>query len=176
MGSLERFEQFVSRYVYTPGTQAQEPRPPTRFKRHSLATSLGERLVGGVLEKDCGLRYKTDYSAEFVVEEGGRRLRFDFYVFKERLMIEFDGDQHYGGSRFHRTREDWLDAVRRDEVKNDYCRREKLSLLRIPQVYARHPTKLRALVTGFLDRVRKSPEPIFEVDLYFKIKSGQIIL
>jgi very-short-patch-repair endonuclease len=178
MNSLERFDQFVSRYAYKPAKEVPQgdgPRPTFKyFSRRGEST--GERLVRGILDKDCSLRYKIDYLVEFVIEEDGRRLRFDFYLPRYRLMIEFDGDQHYGGSRFHRTREDWLDAVRRDEVKNNYCKREKISLLRIPQAYARHTTKLKTLITDFIKKVETSLEPIIELDLYFKIKSGQIIL
>jgi very-short-patch-repair endonuclease len=177
MSSLEKFERFVSQFAYKPNPDQQSgERNDIEYKRLSRRVSQGERLVQEILERDCGMRYRHDFVAEFVIEEGGKRLRFDYYLSKERLMIEFDGDQHYSGSRFHRTRDEWTAAIQRDEVKNEYCRKEKISLLRIPQVYARHPLKLKTLLIDFLRRVKETPDPIIEVDLYFKLKSGKITL
>lgn len=176
MGSLEKFEQFVSRYRYVPGETREGERKEVVYKRWSRGVSLGERLVHDILERNCGLRYKHDFVTEFVTEQGGRRLRFDFFIPGDRLMVEFDGDQHYTGSKFYHTRGEWMDAVQRDEIKNGYCRTEKLSLLRIPSSYSRHPSKLRTLLVDFIHRVRNTDGPVIEVDLYFKLKSGYVTL
>jgi hypothetical protein len=147
--------------------------------------SEGERLIQRILERELGLLYERDYLMEHVFEDMGRRLRFDFYVrikpftgggTDKILLIEFDGDQHYSGSRFHRTRTEWLDAIERDEIKNQYCREKGLSLLRVPQSLCKHLSKFTSLIVDFVDKVRESDRNIIDVDLYFKMKAGKLTL
>jgi len=125
--------------------------------------------------REMGYKYMEDYACEYVVEELGR-LRFDFFLKKIKLFIEFDGSQHYEGSRFHTSREVWMEAIQRDERKNEFCRTRGYSLLRIPHVYSRKYPKLKQLVFEFINRVCFSPDPIVEVDLYFKWKAGKLIV
>lgn len=55
-------------------------------------------------------------------------LPFDFYLPKNNLIIEFDGRQHYEdvGYGNHKT------TVEHDMIKNQYCKNNNISLLRIP--------------------------------------------
>lgn len=60
-----------------------------------------------------------------------RSLPFDFYLPKQNLCIEFDGRQHtqsidvFGGERGFQER------IVNDEIKNLYCRKNEINLLRI---------------------------------------------
>lgn len=62
--------------------------------------------------------------------------RFDFYLPDYNFCIEFDGAQHFH-VRHQRTRDKvkaeqrFKDLKRRDKKKNDYCKREKIKLIRI---------------------------------------------
>lgn len=70
------------------------------------------------------------------LERGNNLLKFDFAVFNQhaqlQFLIEYDGEQHFipahnfgGKETFERTR-------RNDEIKNNYCERNNIRLLRIP--------------------------------------------
>ena len=61
-----------------------------------------------------------------------QKLKFDFYLHKYNLCIEFDGEQHFtekGAGYFHASLED---IQFRDSVKDEFCRVNGISLLRIP--------------------------------------------
>ena len=183
--SVDRFEAFVSKFKYNPSSSSLTSLPGKDLVyRAPRGKSEGERLIQRILERDLGLRYERDYLMEYVFEDMERRLRFDFYVrvknitggIDKILLIEFDGDQHYSGSRFHRTRNEWLEAIDRDEIKNQYCREKCLSLLRVPQSLCKHPRRLTSLIVDFVDKVRNSDQNVIEVDLYFQLKAGKLTL
>lgn len=65
------------------------------------------------------------------------RLKFDFYLIKYNILIEFDGIQHYQPVDFANKGEEWanesfkLNQIR-DKIKNDYCKNNGIKLIRIP--------------------------------------------
>jgi very-short-patch-repair endonuclease len=59
-------------------------------------------------------------------------LRFDFYLPKYNLLIEYDGDQHYKYSnKFHGTKETFQLTQLRDKLKTQYAAEHSIPLLRI---------------------------------------------
>lgn len=60
------------------------------------------------------------------------KLPFDFHIPSKNLIIEYDGIQHYepvehfGGISKHK------EQVKNDTLKNDFCKEQNISLLRIP--------------------------------------------
>lgn len=65
--------------------------------------------------------------------KGCRRLRFDAYIPDMNVVVEYDGKQHFQPVNFFQTTgERFEDLVRRDKLKNDYCKQEgKPRLIRI---------------------------------------------
>jgi len=64
-----------------------------------------------------------------------RTLPFDFAVFQNGklvLLIEADGSQHFNKTNFHRTEDDFRLTQFKDAIKNNYCIRKNIPLLRIP--------------------------------------------
>ena len=66
-----------------------------------------------------------------------RKLRFDFYLPKKNILIEYDGQQHFrsGGmvNGQHRiTPRDLSDIRVKDHIKNEYAKVRDIQLLRIP--------------------------------------------
>lgn len=55
-------------------------------------------------------------------------LPFDFYLPEENLIIEFDGQHHFGDI----GRGDYETVKRHDKIKNDYCALNNIEILRIP--------------------------------------------
>lgn len=61
------------------------------------------------------------------------KLRFDFYLPKENICIEYDGQQHYRESsiKFFSEKESLEDRQYRDSIKNNYCKEKNIPLIRI---------------------------------------------
>ena len=95
-------------------------------KSCSSKESVGEKKVADWLKER-----KIDFVREkkFVDCKDIKALPFDFYVPKYNLLIEFDGQHHYfdvwGTDHFRNTQ-------RHDEIKNQYCEKNSINLLRIP--------------------------------------------
>ena len=66
-----------------------------------------------------------------------KQLRFDFYIQRYNLCIEFDGEQHFekvnwDGKMTDEEMEENLKLNQfRDQIKNDYCKKNGINLLRI---------------------------------------------
>lgn len=59
--------------------------------------------------------------------------RFDFYLPKEKVIIEYDGEQHFHFIKyFHKNREDFLRGQENDRRKNAYCLAKQIPLYRVP--------------------------------------------
>jgi hypothetical protein len=66
-----------------------------------------------------------------------RLLTFDFYVPYKNLLVEFDGEQHYkitsfGSASKKDSIEKFRNLMRNDSLKNQYCIKNNIPLLRIP--------------------------------------------
>ena len=64
-------------------------------------------------------------------------LPFDFYLPQLNKCIEYDGGQHYfpvdfAGKGMEHAEEQFRKTQYRDKIKNDYCKNNGISLLRIP--------------------------------------------
>lgn len=60
-----------------------------------------------------------------------KKLPFDFYLPKKKLLIEFDGEQHYSGNNFFGL-DSHFKTKNNDKIKNKFCHDNKLDLIRIP--------------------------------------------
>lgn len=62
-------------------------------------------------------------------------LRFDYFIKKYNLCIEFDGEQHFRPSNYSKNKEENLAKFEKtrlhDEIKNKYCKDNGINLLRI---------------------------------------------
>lgn len=59
-------------------------------------------------------------------------LPFDFYLPDYNSAIEYDGEQHYEPIEFFGGQEAFKIRVKHDNIKNEYCKNNGISLLRIP--------------------------------------------
>lgn len=61
-----------------------------------------------------------------------KSLRFDFYIPSKKLLIEFNGEQHYHWVKiFHKTYRDFLVQKHHDWLKRKYAEKNKIHLLTI---------------------------------------------
>lgn len=60
-------------------------------------------------------------------------LKFDFYLPYYNLCIEYDGEQHFSKTYHWITNDtEFLNIKIRDNIKNEYCKNNNITLLRIP--------------------------------------------
>ncbi len=61
-----------------------------------------------------------------------RALLFDFYLPYFYILIEFDGEQHFRAVDCFGGEEGYKDIQRRDKIKDDFCKKKRIPLVRIP--------------------------------------------
>jgi len=59
-------------------------------------------------------------------------LKFDFYIIDVNEIIEIDGIQHTQIVEYFGGKGGYEDRIRKDNIKNDYCKRNEIMLTRIP--------------------------------------------
>lgn len=95
--------------------------------------SNGERLVRTWLEKN-NFKKDKDFFQEFRIKEckDKKTLPFDFYLPKKRMMIEFQGKQHYKQYKLFGRLEQLRLTKRHDEIKREFCKKNNYLLLEVP--------------------------------------------
>jgi len=90
--------------------------------------SKGERQLSFILN-DMNIKYSNQKTFKDCKYQS--LLKFDFYLPKYNLCIEYDGEQHF--MKFiHEKNEDKLKLrKKRDKIKNIYCKKNNINLLRI---------------------------------------------
>ena len=61
-----------------------------------------------------------------------KTLPFDFYVPQNNVCIEYDGEQHYKPIDFWGGEERFLERQLNDKIKDEYCNKNNITLIRIP--------------------------------------------
>lgn len=101
--------------------------------------SAGEEKIEQYLIKNK-LKEGKDYFAEHIFRDCFHKnfLLFDFYIPKLNVCIEFDGLQHFKAVKFKKDISDeksqhyFSEQKIRDELKNLYCERNNIKMIRIP--------------------------------------------
>ena len=91
--------------------------------------SSGERKIRQLLDQYT-ITY--EYQKTFSDCRDIRTLPFDFYLPDYNLCIEYDGEQHYKPIAHFGGNEAFERMVKHDNIKNEYCKNNGISLLRIP--------------------------------------------
>ena len=91
--------------------------------------SKGEKMIINYLNKN-NIKYITQKT--FNECKHINKLRFDFYLPKLNIIIEFDGKQHFAPIKFFGGINEHKNIQIRDNIKNKYCKENKIYLIRIP--------------------------------------------
>lgn len=93
--------------------------------------STAELEISQILQ-DINIEYETQKKYVGLVGTGGGLLRFDFYLPKYNMLIEYQGKQHY--TPFYRFggEEAYQKGLIHDEIKREYCKKNGIKLLEIP--------------------------------------------
>lgn len=102
-------------------------------KRYS---SYGELAIKEILINN-NIKYKMEYWFDDLRSEANIPLRFDFAIIDDNdnvlRLIEYDGQQHYLQKANNFFKADTLEHRKeRDIIKNNYCLRNNIPLVRIP--------------------------------------------
>ena len=95
--------------------------------------STGEVCIRDALD-NLHIEYYTEFSFDDCRYVG--KLRFDFYLPKYNMCIEFQGEQHYRPVSFYNEDENialynFILSQKRDNIKREYCKKNNITLLEI---------------------------------------------
>lgn len=99
------------------------------FRCPHCKSSKGENKISEILDT-----YNINYIKQYKFEDCKfyNYLPFDFYLPDYNCCIEFDGKQHYEIIKCWGGLDAFIDRVIRDTVKNEYCKKNEIKLVRIP--------------------------------------------
>lgn len=94
--------------------------------------SFGENKIEKLLLTNHISFEKEKTFSNLIFKDTGYLARFDFYV-NNKYLIEFDGRQHFiqGNGNFD-NEEKFKRTQEHDKIKNDYCKKHNIPLIRIP--------------------------------------------
>lgn len=96
--------------------------------RASSTPSEGEAIIAKFLSNN-NIEYQREHFGPLLYNPETQQLLFvDFYLPKYNLVIEYDGAHHY---RPLRGKEELAKQRNRDKIKNAFCRRQGIRMLRI---------------------------------------------
>ena len=97
--------------------------------------SRGEEKIKNFLDS-LKISYERQYKFENCKDI--KQLPFDFYILHKNMCIEYDGEQHFIPVRFGKNEtelqimEKFTAQQKRDQIKNEYCEKNNIMLIRIP--------------------------------------------
>ena len=97
--------------------------------------SKGEEKIIKLL-KENNIIFETQKSFNSCrFEESGQLTKFDFFI-DNKYLLEYDGEQHYKSRETGwATEANVLQTQLRDKIKNNWCRKNNIPLIRIPYTY-----------------------------------------
>jgi predicted Zn-ribbon and HTH transcriptional regulator len=106
---------------------------------HSLLKGSGCPKCRSSRGEDAIMTYLCDRKVPFdaektfddLVGDKNWKLRYDFHLPEENLLIEFDGKQHFEANSFFGGEEAFARTQKSDQIKNDYALEHGIRLLRI---------------------------------------------
>ena len=78
---------------------------------------------------DRNIEFKTEFKFDDCKHK--THLKFDFYIPSKKLCIEFNGLQHYKVVSFFGGEESYQETIKRDKIKEEYCKSNDIKLLTI---------------------------------------------
>ena len=116
-------------------------------KKHSNFETSAELLMKGYGCSSCGKisvgeerisKYLTSNGIEYIKQKSfdgcvyQNKMQFDFYIPSRNICIEYDGKQHFGPIEYFGGDKAYNDQVKKDNIKDEFCKSENIKLVRIP--------------------------------------------
>lgn len=119
------------------------------YKNEKL--SKGEMLCKKAIEDIYGLPFYCVRPDFLKNPETGRNLELDLYNDKLKLAIERNGEHHYKyPNTFHKTKEEFINQVRRDQYKVEMCDQQGIYLISVPYNVPNSYPAIRKYIELFL--------------------------
>lgn len=98
------------------------------------AMSKGERFIYDFLINQ-NILFSREY--KFTSSTKVRFYPYDFYLLDYRVILEYDGKQHFSDvfSYFEHRKSDLKTRINHDNIKNEFCLEQNIPILRIPYIY-----------------------------------------
>jgi very-short-patch-repair endonuclease len=97
--------------------------------------SKGEEKIRKIL-LNANISFETQKTFETCRFPDTKRLaKFDFYLPNYNILIEYDGKQHFtyqNSDKSWNNKENFEKTVKRDQYKNQWCKKNNITLIRIP--------------------------------------------
>ena len=121
----------------------------TCYKNEKL--SKGEMLCKKAIEDIYGVPFYCVRPDFLKNPETGRNLELDLYNDQLKIALEYSGFQHFVyPNRFHKTKEEFLNQVRRDQFKVDMCDKNGVYLITVPYNVPNEYTAIRKYIEYYL--------------------------
>lgn len=118
--------------------------------------SKGEKKINIFLKKNNINFEKQKIFYDCINPKTGKNLKFDFYIQKYNLLIEYDGEYHFSPWRLYSSKENAVENFEklkiRDNIKNEYCKKNDILLLRIPYTEFKN---IENIITDYLNKTNK---------------------
>jgi len=95
----------------------------------SCNESRGEKMVKEILDKN-NVTYEIEKTFKDCFYK--KLLKYDFYLPYKNICIEYDGEQHYKPKEHFGGIKTLIVTQKRDLIKNEYCIKNNIRLIRIP--------------------------------------------
>lgn len=118
--------------------------------------SKGERKIDNFL-KHNNIDFEKQKTFDSCINpDTGKCLKFDFFLKRFNLLIEYDGEYHFYPWRFGSNQKksiiEFEKVKLRDEIKNEYAKNNKINLLRIPYT---HINDIENIINDYLLKKEK---------------------
>ena len=96
------------------------------------AISYGAQKIKNILDENNIIYIAEKTEDNLVNPKSNTKLRFDFYLPKWNIYIEYDGEQHFYYSTGWNSKDKVIKTQYLDMIKNQYCLEHNTQLFRIP--------------------------------------------
>lgn len=97
--------------------------------------STGEKIIERLLQQ-YNIQYKTQYTFLDCITDNNKLCKFDFAIFDKNnqllCLVEYDGEQHYIVTGGWNNDIQHQQILQHDKLKNQYCIKNNIPLVRIP--------------------------------------------
>ena len=113
--------------------------------------SKGEKLYKQAIEEITGKPFFCVRPDFLKNPETGRNLEIDIYNDELRMGIEYSGKSHYVfPNSFHKSYDDFINQVRRDQFKVDMCDVNGVYLITVPYNVPLNLEEIKKYITYYL--------------------------
>lgn len=101
----------------------------TGYRCPYCSQSRGEHIIGKIL---CSFDIKYEYPKKFADLKDSHTLHYDFYIPGQRILIEYQGKQHYQPVEHFGGNESFKKQQFHDNLKRRYAREHGYNLIEVP--------------------------------------------